>query len=149
MTLPDLRLEVHQIVNAIDTQDSYGIQNRCIVELSYATAIRINELIQLNTTDIGLYNCQVIIKHGKGRKQRILPLIHSAVFWLKKYLKTARLQLLKKENCSALFIGKAGARVSASYIDRLMKQLREKQISQASRSMHCGTVAQHIYYSKD
>ena len=118
--------QIHQIVNAIDTQDSYGIQNRCIVELSYATAIRINELIQLNTTDIDLYNRQIIIKHGKGRKQRILPLIHNAVFWLKKYLKTARLQLLKKEKCTALFIGKAGGRVSASYIDRFMKQLREK-----------------------
>ena len=118
--------QIHDIVNTINTEDSYGIQNRCIVELSYATAIRISELIQLNTTDIDLHNRQVIIKHGKGRKQRILPLIHLAVFWLKKYLKTARLRLLKKEKCFALFIGKTGGRVSASYIDRLMKQLREK-----------------------
>ena len=67
--------QIHNTFNTIDTEDSYGIQNRCIVELSYATAIRISELIQLNTTDIDLHNRQVIIKHGKGRKQRILPLI--------------------------------------------------------------------------
>ncbi|WP_372370409.1 tyrosine-type recombinase/integrase [Candidatus Uabimicrobium sp. HlEnr_7] len=118
--------QIATIINQITTEDFYGIQNRCIVELSYATAIRINELIQLNTEDIDLESRRIIIKHGKGNKQRILPLIATAVAWLRKYLAKARAKLIKKEKCPALFIGKAGGRISASYIDRLMKRLREK-----------------------
>ncbi len=62
---------------------------------------------------------------------------------LKKYLATTRTKLIKKEKCPALFIGKAGGRISASYIDRLMKHLREKTqipgISIHARRHSCAT----------
>ncbi len=94
------------------------VRDEAILELLYATGIRISELVSLNLEDIN-FSEQLVRVRGKGKKERIVPFGDIAKKRVKNYLK---LRASKKPKNSAVFINKYGKRLSQRYIQMMLKK---------------------------
>jgi integrase/recombinase XerD len=90
---------------AVDTPR--GLRDRALIELLYATGMRVSELLSLRPSDINL-EASYLTCTGKGDKQRIVPIGDEAADWVRKYLKQARPALLGKRNSPRLFVNARG-----------------------------------------
>ncbi len=118
--------EVETLLNAPDLSTVLGIRDKAMLELMYATGMRVSELIRLNLNDIhlqlGFVRC-----FGKGNKERIIPVGKHATEALENYLMKARPQLLKqRKNTEALFLNHHGKRLSRQGFWKIVKQLAQK-----------------------
>lgn len=77
--------QVEAILDAPDTQSNNGIRDRAILELMYATGLRVSELTELELSGIHL-DLGFIQTVGKGNKERLIPLGDEAVYWMRKYM---------------------------------------------------------------
>ncbi len=77
--------EMELLLNAPDTETSEGLRDRAILELLYATGLRVSELTSLKLAEIDL-DAGLIVCHGKGSKERRVPLGRSAAHWLQTYI---------------------------------------------------------------
>ena len=118
--------EVSELISD-DTKESNPIEtrNHCIMELLYATGVRVSELVSLNLNDIDKSNFQIRVM-GKGMKERICIYGEEADRSLSKYLKKARPQLLQENSSNALFINKMGNRISTRAIQRITSNFGKK-----------------------
>ena len=96
--------EIEKIINLVDTSTPYGVRDRAMLELLYSTGIRRLELINLALHDIDLPRAALLVREGKGRKDRWLPIGERALHWLKHYCYSARDQLLTSLAESHLFL---------------------------------------------
>jgi integrase/recombinase XerD len=94
--------EVERILHAPDVNDPMGMRDRAMLELLYATGLRVSELVGLASVQVNLGQGAVRVT-GKGSKERIVPLGEQAVAWLQRYLKLARPELLKGAASDVLF----------------------------------------------
>ena len=98
--------EVERLIEAPDTTTPAGVRDRAMIELLYATGLRVSELIGLSTSSVdvdrGLLFCT-----GKGSKQRRVPVGRSALAWLQRY-GAARRALLAGRDSQRLFVGHGG-----------------------------------------
>jgi integrase/recombinase XerD len=76
--------EINKLLSAPDVSTEEGIRDRAILELMYATGLRVSELVNLKNTDIDLL-AGLVVCHGKGSKERRVPLGKSAIHWLQQY----------------------------------------------------------------
>jgi integrase/recombinase XerD len=76
--------EINQLLAAPDVSTDEGIRDRAILELMYATGLRVSELASLKQSDVDL-QAGLIVCHGKGSKERRVPLGKSAIHWLQQY----------------------------------------------------------------
>ncbi|MGY3765196.1 site-specific tyrosine recombinase XerD [Vagococcus vulneris] len=116
--------EVEKIIEAPDTSDILGIRDRAILEVMYATGLRVTELISLKLDDLHL-SLGLIQTIGKGDKERILPLGDQAIFWINKYLEESRQSLLiknKQGDTQILFLNYQGKPFSRQGIWKNLKQ---------------------------
>ena len=95
--------QVEALLEAPDTDTSLGLRDRTMLELMYATGLRVSELVDLELTDVNL-NQGVVRVIGKGGKERLVPLGEESISWLQQYLSTARPVLLKGAECSPVFV---------------------------------------------
>ena len=86
--------QVEDLLAAPDTQTPLGLRDRTMLELMYASGLRVSEIVSLKTIEIGLNEGVVRIVSGKGGKERLVPFGAEAAEWIKKYLDEARPQLL-------------------------------------------------------
>jgi integrase/recombinase XerD len=100
------REEVEQLLEAPDTNDAEGLRDRAMIELLYATGVRVSELISLTGASVDI-DSGVLFCTGKGSKQRRVPVGRSAIGWLQKY-QTARRTLLAGKESQRLFVGYGG-----------------------------------------
>lgn len=98
--------DVEALLGAPDISTVIGLRDRTMLELLYATGLRVTELISIRLHDYDL-NAGVLKIMGKGSKERILPMGEHAQDWLMDYL-TAREQLLQRSPCDVLFLSKRG-----------------------------------------
>lgn len=94
--------EVELLLEAPDTAKPLGLRDRAILELMYATGLRVSEVISLKLADLHL-ELGIIQTIGKGQKERIVPIGDTAIYWVEQYLKDSRPKLVKKPN-SFLFV---------------------------------------------
>lgn len=99
--------DVEALLAAPDLEDPIGLRDKAMLELLYACGLRVSELVSLTTYDINLRQ-GVIRLMGKGSKERLVPMGEEAITWLVKYLKEARLQLLRNPDSDVLFPSKRG-----------------------------------------
>lgn len=99
--------EVEALLQAPDLQTDAGIRNRAMLELLYATGLRVSELVGLRMDQINLRQGVVRVL-GKGDKERLVPLGEEAVSWLERYLSAARSALLHHQPSATLFPGNRG-----------------------------------------
>lgn len=88
-----------------------GLRDRAMLELIYATGLRVTELVSLNVLDIDVQNYQVRCL-GKGAKERILPIHQEAARAIEEYLADSRPKILRNWDESALFLNRRGDRLT-------------------------------------
>lgn len=103
--------EIESLINAPDTKTALGLRDRAMLELLYATGLRVSELVDLRILQVNLRQ-GVVRALGKGSKERLIPMGETAIDWLEKYLNEGRPELLKGRNCEHLFITQRGASMS-------------------------------------
>ena len=95
--------DVELLLNAPDTQAPLGMRDRTMLEVLYATGLRVSELVGLSVAQVSL-DMGVVRVMGKGSKERLVPLGEEALDWLRRYLKEARPALLAGKLSDALFV---------------------------------------------
>jgi len=99
--------EVDRLLESPDTTQPRGVRDRALIELLYATGLRVSEMVSLRQQDLNLES-GFLTCTGKGRKQRLVPVGDEAAAWLTRYLKEARPALLKKRSSPRLFVNARG-----------------------------------------
>ncbi len=112
-TLPEILTlnEIEQLLNQPDVQRPLGIRDRAMLEMLYATGMRVSELVHLLTHQVNLEGGYVLL-FGKGSKERVVPLGREAIRWVDLYLRTARGILSKGRENPSLFINRSGRGMS-------------------------------------
>jgi integrase/recombinase XerD len=95
--------DVEALLDAPDTESVMGLRDRTMMEVLYATGLRVTELVNLLITQVNLQQ-GVIRVTGKGNKERLVPLGEEAINWLEKYLSFSRPQLMKGKAGEELFV---------------------------------------------
>jgi integrase/recombinase XerD len=95
--------QVESLLAAPDTVTTLGLRDRAMLELLYATGLRVSELVGLKLSQVSL-DAGVVRVIGKGSKERLVPLGEEAVSWTKRYLKDARGELLGQATSDAVFL---------------------------------------------
>jgi len=104
-----------------DTLTPRGKRDRALLELLYGTAIRVGECERLDLKDLDLARAQLMIRTGKGRKDRVVPVVGRAAAALDAYLKDGRPELVKDPREPALFITTWGTRLNTKRIQDLVR----------------------------
>lgn len=95
--------EVEALLNAPNTNDLIGLRDRAMLELLYASGLRVSELVGIKVNEVSTHDGVVRVT-GKGSKTRLVPMGQEAADWIDQYLTAARPQLLQKRLCDALFV---------------------------------------------
>ena len=99
--------EVDRLLAQPDVATPRGLRDRALIELLYATGMRVSELIGLRPADVNL-EASYLTCTGKGAKQRIVPIGDEAATWVRRYLRDARTGLLGKRRSQHLFVNARG-----------------------------------------
>jgi integrase/recombinase XerD len=102
---------VEALIESPDRESSLGLRDRAMLEVLYATGLRVSELITLTATQVNRQQGVVRVS-GKGNKERLVPLGEEALDWLEKYLRHARGDILGNRQSDALFPSRAGRAMS-------------------------------------
>lgn len=100
--------QVEALLRAPDTQEALGLRDRAMLELMYASGLRVSELVGLQVLDVSLAD-QVLRVFGKGSKERLVPFGDVASQWLARYLAQARNELLAGQASQDLFVTQRGS----------------------------------------
>ena len=98
--------QVTALLNAPDVETSLGLRDRTMMELMYASGLRVSEIVSLKTVALGLNEGVIRVVNGKGRKERLVPFGGEAGQWLRRYLADARTPLLEGKTSDAVFVGR-------------------------------------------
>ncbi|MEZ5616354.1 MAG: site-specific tyrosine recombinase XerD [Rhodocyclaceae bacterium] len=113
--------QVEALLAAPDVDTPLGLRDRAMLEVLYATGLRVSELVALKLFEVGL-NEGVVRVFGKGAKERLVPLGQVALEWIERYLKETRPQLLAGRQCDAVFVTRRGAGLSRQMFWHLVKR---------------------------
>ena len=100
--------EVDGLLSAPDLTDIVQFRDKAMLELLYATGLRVSELVGLTMEEVNLQQGVLRIT-GKGNKTRLVPLGEESVYWLERYLEEARPELLKGQSSDILFPSRRGS----------------------------------------
>lgn len=113
--------QIEALLDAPDCDAATGLRDRAMLELMYATGLRVSELVGLPATAVNLRQGTVRVT-GKGSKERLVPMGEEAQHWLQRYLDTAHPVLAGKRPSAALFVGPEGAALSRQQFWVLVKR---------------------------
>lgn len=117
--------EVERLLDGPALHDPAGVRDKAMLELLYATGIRVSELVNLNMGDVnlemGFLKCM-----GKGAKERIIPLGQIAIETVRNYIETARPRMLKGRSETALFLNHLGKRITRQGFWKMIKKYAQK-----------------------
>lgn len=116
--------EIDKLLN-IEIKDAFSARNKSLLELLYATGLRISELINLEFKNIDLNDCIVRIM-GKGSKERIVPINDTAIKYLKIYVKDYRHCLVKKEQNNYVYLNNHGKKMTRQGVFKMLKKRTEE-----------------------
>ena len=103
--------EVEKLMDTPDIKSIFGQRDRAMLELLYSCGLRVSELINLSFHNINLKD-EFVRVHGKGNKERMLPLGEIAIDYLAEYEKNSRPALLKNGQCDSYFLSNRGSAMS-------------------------------------
>jgi site-specific recombinase XerD len=110
--------EVDVLLDGLDGDGPLGLRNRALVELVYSGGLRSAEAVGLNLVDVD-FDREAVHLHGKGGKERVVPLGEEAAHWLARYLREARPELARGA-CDAVFLSIRGRRLDTSTLRRIV-----------------------------
>ncbi|MEO0811247.1 MAG: site-specific tyrosine recombinase XerC [Myxococcota bacterium] len=112
--------EVESVLGGCDVESGLGIRDRAILEVFYSTGMRRQELMGLSIYDIELERSTVLIRKGKGRRERVVPLGARALAWVERYLSEVRPGLAPEPDGGTLFLTAAGEEFSPNRMSDLV-----------------------------
>lgn len=114
--------EVEALLKTPKTGEALGLRDRAILEVMYATGLRVSELVNLKLADLHL-ELGIIQTIGKGQKERLVPIGDVASKWVKLYLKQSRPKLVKQKRNPYLFVNFHGNQLTRQGIWKNLKAL--------------------------
>jgi integrase/recombinase XerD len=127
--------QVEALLAAPDCGSDLGLRDRAMVELLYATGLRVTELVGLKLVEISLVDGLVRVT-GKGQKERVVPVGEEACLWLERYLGQARPALLKGRSADALFVTRQGRSMTRQMFWKLIRRYALQADIRAPLSPH-------------
>ena len=127
--------DVEALLAAPDAGTARGLRDRAMLEVLYASGLRVSELVALKTFEANL-DAGVVRVLGKGAKERLVPLGEEAVAWVQKYLAESRPTLLKKRSSNALFVTDRGAGMTRQAFWHLLGRYGRRAIPGKRLSPH-------------
>ena len=113
--------EVDRLIKQPDVSKPRGLRDRALIEVLYATGLRVSELIHLRASDLNL-EAGYLSTTGKGNKQRIVPIGDQAVEWLSRYIREGRPALIRQRTSPWLFVNaKQGGSLSRVGFWKILK----------------------------
>ena len=111
--------EMNRLLAAPDTSTDEGIRDRAMLELMYAAGLRVSELVGLKRSDLNL-DAGLVVCHGKGSKERRVPIGKSAIHWLQQH--AAARSRSGHANKSQLFLSSSGAPLTRQFAWAMLKR---------------------------
>lgn len=118
--------ETEQVLNAPDLQTDLGIRDRALLETLYSTGMRRLELSNLKLYDLEMAEGMVMIRKGKGGRDRKLPIGERAVKWIDKYVREVRSKHVNVADSDILFLGNRGRQLCADAISHIGRKYMKK-----------------------
>ena len=117
--------DVECLLNAPETATTLGFRDKTMLEMLYATGLRVSELVNLTLDQISLRQGVVRIV-GKGNKERLVPVGEEAMDWMERYLNESRLSLLAGRQCSYVFVTNRGENMTRQAFWHIIKRHAQK-----------------------
>lgn len=117
--------ELKQLFDANTGDDLKSLRNIAILELLYATGIRVSELTSIQVEDVD-FHYSIIRVMGKGRKERIIPFGQFASLAMQDYIEQARPRLMKKTNHLQLFVNMRGGELTPRGVRHILNEMIDK-----------------------
>ncbi|HSI47984.1 MAG TPA: site-specific tyrosine recombinase XerD [Ideonella sp.] len=114
-------VQVEALLRAPDVATPLGLRDRCMLELMYASGLRVSELVSLPSLHVSLSD-GVLRVSGKGQKERLVPFGEEAERWLRLYLSDGRPQILQGQASDALFVTARGGPMTRQMFWTLVKR---------------------------
>ena len=128
--------EADQVINQADIKDPLGIRDRAILEAFYSTGIRRSELAALKIYDLDRERETLIIRQGKGKKDRVLPIGERALQWITKYQEEIRPSLAASSDEGFLFLTTMGDPLQPKHLSQLVRDYVDQAKLGKSGSCH-------------
>jgi integrase/recombinase XerD len=128
-------IDVEALLAAPQIETLLGLRDRAMLEVLYASGLRVSELVALKTFEANL-EAGVVRILGKGSKERLVPLGEEAVDWVKRYLREARPMLMKRASSDALFVTERGAGMTRQAFWHAIKRHGAKALPGKNLSPH-------------
>ena len=118
--------EAEAVMEQPDTSTLYGLRDRAMLETFYSTGIRRAELATLEMSDIDEGRHTVLIRLGKGRKDRVVPIGDRALAWIDKYSRECRSRFVRDSSQHVLFLSSTGRRMHVNHLSQLVRNYVER-----------------------
>ena len=127
--------DVERLLIAPDTATDLGLRDRAMLEVLYATGLRVSELVDLRVPQVS-QDTGVVRVMGKGAKERIVPLGEEALAWVARYLRSSRANLLRARASQALFVTARADRMTRQGFWHIIRRYARKAELAAPISPH-------------
>jgi integrase/recombinase XerD len=127
--------QVEALLGAPDVEAPLGLRDRAMLELLYASGLRVSELVSLKTVHVSFVECALRVT-GKGAKERLVPFGEEALVWIERYVAEARPAILGRRTSDALFVTGLGGPMTRQMFWKLLKALALKAGIAAPLSPH-------------
>ena len=112
--------QVEALLAAPDVETPLGLRDRAMLELLYASGLRVSELVSLKTVHVSFVECALRVT-GKGAKERLVPFGEEALVWIERYVGAARPVILGRRTSDALFVTGLGGPMTRQMFWKLLK----------------------------
>jgi integrase/recombinase XerD len=112
--------QVEALLAAPDVETPLGLRDRAMLELIYASGLRVSELVSLKTVNVSFVECALRVT-GKGAKERLVPFGEEALRWIERYIAEARPAILGARTSDALFVTGLGGPMTRQMFWKLLK----------------------------
>jgi integrase/recombinase XerD len=127
--------QVEALLAAPDTGSPLGLRDRAMLELLYASGLRVSELVTLKTVNVSFVESALRVT-GKGSKERLVPFGEEALRWIERYLAESRATILGRRTSAALFVTGRGGPMTRQMFWKLLKALAVRAGITAPLSPH-------------
>lgn len=128
--------EVEKVMAQVNSTEPLGIRDRAVLEVLYSTGIRRMELVNLSVFDIDAERGTLLVRQGKGKKDRMLPIGERAAYWVGRYVNEVRPELALASDDGTLFLTRLGEKFNENWLSRTVAQYVEKSGVNKQGSCH-------------
>jgi integrase/recombinase XerD len=114
--------EVERVLEQPDVRTAVGVRDRAILEVLYSTGVRRSELVKLRQSDVDEERGTLMVREGKGRRDRMLPIGERALGWIGRYARDVRPSLVMPPDCGVLFLTTLGEGLTPDYLTQQVRR---------------------------